>query len=280
MALQMYVHDVGHGQSVHLISPAGEVIVIDLGCSSTFSPLEWLSSFTKTIDCLIITHPHGDHIDEFLDIKKHKLNVRQLWRPKDLPKEEVYKQNQTEYTDKLDAYYSMSDRYNKKIEDNARVGNPSVSGGMLMTSYRSNDCGISSINNHSLVSVIEYLGFTIVVPGDNEVPSWNALLKNTNFANVMQRANIFMASHHGRVNGYCEEIFISKPDLCIVSDGRVQSTDARDRYTYHANGMKVHKRQSKSVEERSCVTTRADGYVFVNIDTDASNSPTLTVEID
>ena len=107
----------------------GELVVIDLGCSSAFSPLEWLSGQSKTIDNLIITHPHGDHIDEFLLIKKMGFKVRQLWRPRWLERKVVYEQNQSTYTEKLDAYFEMSDRYTGKIADNELVGNPAVSGG-------------------------------------------------------------------------------------------------------------------------------------------------------
>ncbi len=95
MILQVFVHDVGHGQAVHAVTPAGETVVIDLGCSADFSPLEWLGGKTKTIDKLVITHPHGDHIDEILMLNKMGFTVRQLWRPNWLPKDEVYKQNQS-----------------------------------------------------------------------------------------------------------------------------------------------------------------------------------------
>jgi beta-lactamase superfamily II metal-dependent hydrolase len=57
MTLRIVIHNVGHGQAIHAFTPAGETIVIDLGCSSNFSPLEWLSQSTKTIDKLIISHP-------------------------------------------------------------------------------------------------------------------------------------------------------------------------------------------------------------------------------
>ena len=43
----------------------------------------------------------------------------------------------------------------------------------------------------------------------------------------MNSANIFMASHHGRESGYCADIFEKKPNLCVVSDGRVQDTEEK-----------------------------------------------------
>ena len=66
MTLRIYIHNVGHGHAVHAITPNGQHIVVDLGCSDSFSPLEWLKRSTGTIDSLMITHPHGDHIMKFL----------------------------------------------------------------------------------------------------------------------------------------------------------------------------------------------------------------------
>src|SRR5271166_2505191 len=99
MTLRILVHDVGHGQAVHAFTPAGECVVIDLGCSANFSPLEWLRKQRGTIDTLVITHSHGDHIDEIPGLKEHNFNVRQIWRPNWLDRENVYAQNQTSYQD-------------------------------------------------------------------------------------------------------------------------------------------------------------------------------------
>ena len=279
MTLRILIHDVGHGQAVHAWTPAGELIVIDLGCSSAFSPLEWLSGQTKTIDNLIITHPHGDHIDELLLIYEMGFIVRQLWRPRWLEKKSVYEQNQSAYSEKLDAYFEMSDRFTGKIADSELVGNPVVSGGVSIKKFSSKNCGQSNINNHSGVIVFDYCGVTVVVPGDNEPASWHELLKQPDFVSAINRSNVFMASHHGRKSGYCADIFDRKPNLCVVSDGRVQDTDARDRYSHHAKGWKVKKRNDLPSEERYCITTRRDGFIDISIGQNANGKGYLSVEI-
>lgn len=278
MSLNLRIHNVGHGQAIHAFTPKGETIVIDLGCSTSFSPLEWLSETSKTIDNLIITHPHGDHIDEFSLIKEMGFKVRQLWRPKWLPKNEVYKQNQSSCRTNLEAYFEMSDRYTGQIKESEMVGNPDVSGGVSITRYSSKRCGISNINNHSCVTVFDYLGVTIVVPGDNEPSSWYALLNNKEFVSHMKNTNIFMASHHGRKSGYCPEIFKNKPNICIVSDGKVQNTDARERYSSHAIGWGIFKRNDKSFSERACLTTRKDGHIDISIGNTSTNEVYMSVE--
>lgn len=277
MTLQIIVHDVGHGQAIHAFTPNGGTVVIDLGCSADHSPLEWLSEYTKCIDSLVITHPHGDHIDELLLIKSLNLKVRQLWRPNWLNEDIVRKQNQASYTKKLDEYFSMSSRYNSAINTDNLVGNPKVSGGVSIKKFSSKNCGVSSINNHSGVVVFEYCGVTVVVPGDNEPPSWRELMKQPDFAKIMKNANVFMASHHGRESGYSADIFAEKPNLCIVSDGRMQDTDATQRYSYHARGWDILSRSSKSSKKRNCLTTRTDGHLEIKIGKNSNGKGYLSV---
>lgn len=283
--LKIIIHDVGHGQAVHAFTPDGKVVVIDLGTSADFSPLVWLRDRTKTIDSLVITHPHGDHIDEMLLLDSLGLDVRQLWRPKWLPKEVVYAANQSAYQDKLDAYFEMSDRYSHPIKDGELVGDPKVTGGVTIKKFASSNCGTSNINNHSGVIAFEYLGARIVIPGDNEPPSWKELLKKPDFVSMVEDAHVFMASHHGRQSGYCPELFAAlndaAPRLCVISDGRVQDTDATQRYSYHAEGWSVGSRSMPDTEEeRYCVTTRSDGVVEIEVSVDQSGSAYLSVTTD
>lgn len=270
MNLRIIVHDVGHGQAVHAFTPNGQVVVVDLGSSSAFSPLEWLRSQTSTIDSLVVTHPHGDHIDEILGLDYHSFRVRQLWRPKWLADAEVRGANQSAYNAQVNEYLEMSEKYCHAIAPEEQVGNPAVSGGVSISKYASSGCSRSNINNHSGVVVFEYLGLKVVIPGDNEHPSWQELLYNSEFVRTAGAPDIFMASHHGRQSGYYGRLFdssqgIGKPRLCVVSDGRVQDTDAVDRYSYHARGWRVYSRSDSTSTQRRCVTTRADGWIDIRI---------------
>ena len=172
----------------------------------------------------------------------------------------------------------MSDAFYLPIKDSELVGNPAVSGGVSIKEYCSKDCGVSNVNNHSGVVVFDYHGVSVIIPGDNEPPSWRSLMEQSDFKSVMKKASVFMASHHGRKSGYCADIFESKPDLCIVSDGRSQDTDATSRYSYHATGWNVRQRSNNRKEKRYCVTTRSDGPVRLEIGKDTQ--PYLIAEID
>lgn len=272
-------HDVGHGQSVHAFTPNGQTIVIDLGCSDDFSPLNWLKGVTKTINKLIVTHPHGDHIDEILNLGLFGLNVRQLWGPKWLPEDDVRKANQKNYEKELDCYFTFSNnKFTHPVPKSRLVGNPDVSGGVTITKYASIDCGTSNINNHSCVVVFKYKGVKVVIPGDNEARSWDSLLKNANFIESIRGAHLFMASHHGRASGYSSGVLnIIKPKLCIICDGGVQDMDATNRYSAHASGWAVYCKSTGTSKERDCLTTRSDGLIEVEIGRNVSGAPFLSV---
>ncbi|OGQ97430.1 MAG: hypothetical protein A2521_08575 [Deltaproteobacteria bacterium RIFOXYD12_FULL_57_12] len=267
--LKIIIHNVGHGQAVHAFTPDGKVVVIDLGTSTDHSPLEWLAKHTKTIDSLVITHPHGDHIDEMPLVNDLNFKVRQLWRPKWLSESDVYAANQVADHENLGAYFDLSDRYIHPIPDGELVGDPKATGGVTIKRFASRNCGTSNINNHSGVVVFEYLGVRIVIPGDNEPPSWKELLKQPDFVRMVSGAHVFMASHHGRESGYCPELFTAlnkgAPRLCVISDARVQDTDARNRYTYHAEGLPISSRCARNEKTRACLTTRSDGHIEIEV---------------
>jgi beta-lactamase superfamily II metal-dependent hydrolase len=272
MTLKIFVHDVGHGHSIHAFTPNGQVVVVDLGCSSQFSPLEWLRKKTNTIDSLIISHPHGDHIDEIERLSAHGFTVRQLWRPRWLTEEDVRKANQKTYAQKLDTYFEMNNQYTGLIASGTLVGDPAVSGGVCIQQFASRECGTSNINNHSGVIVFTYQGVKVIIPGDNEPPSWKALLELPEFVSAIDGAHVFLASHHGRESGYHSELFkCMKPKLCLVSDGRVQDTDATSRYSGHAAGWNVRSRSDNSSVQRSCLTTRSDGTIVMKVGANALN---------
>lgn len=80
---------------------------------------------------------------------------------------------------------------------------------------------------------------------------------------MLSGVNIFVASHHGRENGYCEEVM----NLCtnlravIISDKAkgFQSQETTNKYRQHTLGFDYHG------TERHVLTTRSDGTMTFEI---------------
>lgn len=269
--LTIVIWDVQHGNAVHIKTPASKHIVQDLGTGSykgtgrDFSPLLHLKHKygIDQLDEVIITHPHADHLDDIVNFDR--LSPRLLYRPNHLTKDEIWAGNQNANPDIIKKYLEINDRYNLPLSDEADPNRPSNNGGVNIRFFVSRSCSRSNLNNHSLVTVISYETCKVLIPGDNESPSWNELLKTGDFIEAISGTGILVAPHHGRDAGFCSDIFnYFKPKLTVISDGRFGDTSATSRYDQVTEGWLVHRRNGQNVE-RKCVTTRADGVINIDI---------------
>ena len=119
-----------------------------------------------------------------------------------------------------------------------------------------------------------------MLPGDNEEPSWKALLTLPQFVEDVKDVTILLAPHHGRMAGYYSELFnYLKPELTIISDGPFGDTSATDRYSKVSKGKYIISKKN-SVINRNCVTTRNDGVIRVEVEQKADKSYFAAVFID
>ncbi len=283
--LKIVVWDVQHGHAMYIRTPNGKHIVIDLGIgsyersSADFSPLLHLKNEwgVSQLDCVIITHPHRDHIDDIF--KFDKLTPKTLSRPKHLTEEEIRAGNKE--PDKIiDKYLEISKGYTNPVAPSNDPLLAENNGGAQIQDFTPSSCGTSNLNNHSIVTVISYAQSKMIIPGDNEPPFWDELLKRTDFLNAIKGTDILLAPHHGRESGFSSTLFKHiKPRLTIISDGPFCDTSATNRYAQQTQGWTVRKR-SGGRETRKCVTTRSDGVIDVEFCQNPSWSPYMRVTID
>lgn len=265
--LKIIIWDVQHGSSSYIRTPNNQHIVIDLGTGSrsdlTFSPLRYLNSHwgVKQLDCVVITHPHRDHLDDIFNFDS--LSPKVLYRPNHISEASIKKSNRDVDSDIISKYIEISHRYTAAV-----LSDPLYStnnGGVDIQTFVPTECSESNINNHSIVTVLSYAGSKILIPGDNEPVSWKELLQRNDFRSAIKNTNILVAPHHGRDSGFCNELFdYISPDLTIISDGRLCDTSATERYANKTNGCTVCRRNGGTAERR-CVTTRNDGVVSIEV---------------
>ncbi|MEJ2437660.1 MAG: MBL fold metallo-hydrolase [Sulfurovaceae bacterium] len=258
--------DVEHGNAAHIKTPNGRHIVIDLGIGSyesgrEFSPLLHLkNNGIDQLDCVVITHPHLDHIDDILNFDV--LSPKVLLRSTHLSKEEILGEVRAQDREKFDKYFEIDSRYNSPISNT--VNDLSLSeywGELKIKTFVSDACAHSNINNHSIIVVIEYVGIKVVFTGDNETCSYNELLALPEFKDTVKKADILLAAHHGRESGYHNDfVSLVNPRVTVVSDGRFGDTSATSRYWFKSRGWDVYKSDGSS-SKRYVLTTRQDGEV-------------------
>lgn len=283
--LEVVIWDVQHGSAAYIKTPNKKHIVIDLGTGTfsddnlIFSPLLHLRNKYRvdSLDMVIITHPHTDHLDDIFNFDA--LSPRVLYRPVHLTEDDIRKGNPSSDSEIIDKYLEINQRYSAPIEDENDPCLPDNNGGVSISSFTPSNCSRSNINNHSIVTIIEYLGLKVTIPGDNENASWDELLENRNFINAITGTNIFIASHHGRESGFCPDLFeYFTPYLNIISDDKVTATSVTSKYTERAEGWNVHSRSGKETEKRYCLTTRQDGVIVIKV-WEENGSKYLNVEI-
>jgi len=286
MSLEMVFWDVQHGNATYIKTPNETHIVQDLGTGSygaankQFSPLLRLKNKygVKQLDCVIITHPHKDHISDIMNFEA--LSPRVLLRPEHLPKEDILKNVRDEDRRLFEKYFEIDKKYSDPVsrEENPKL--PENSGGVEIKTFIPKSCSTSEINNHSVVTVISYADSKIILPGDNEPPSWKELLEDQRFCSTIKNADILLAPHHGRKSGFYPKLFeYFEPKLTIISDGRFCDTSATDRYSGISTGWTVFRRNGEK-EKRKCVTTRNDGVIVVKFGYTEDKTPFINVTID
>ncbi len=284
--LNMVVWDVQHGSATYIKTPNGTHIVQDLGTGdisagkADFSPLLHLKRNygVSQLDYVIITHPHKDHIDDIFNFDA--LSPRVLRRPNHLTEQDIRQANQGAANEVyIDKYWEINSRYSAPVDSGKNPQSATNNGGVDIQLFSPSSCGRSNLNNHSLVTVMSYAQSKIILPGDNEPPSWKELLESPRFRNAISGADILLAPHHGRQSAFYRELFDHfKPRLTIISDGPSDSS-AVGEYGSVTRGWVVHHKDGSS-EERKCVTTRRDGAITIKLGYNEGSKPFIAVYID
>ena len=283
MSVSVRIWDVQHGSAAHIRTPNGKNIVADCGSGESGSPLLALKSQLglARLDMAIITHPHLDHISDILNLSY--LNPRTFLRPKQLTRADILANNKDispSAMQRIDEYLRFDSTYNEPLGPGDDPKDQAVNGGATITTFIPTTCPHTNLNNHSVVTVIEYGGSKILLPGDNEAPSWEELLGRSNFRASISNVDILIAPHHGRDSGFHRELFnYFNPLLTIISDGRYVDTSATDRYGQVTKGWMVHSRSGPD-QKRKCVTTRNDGTIDVSIGRNPNGRSFVSVTID
>jgi competence protein ComEC len=280
--LRVICWNVEHGNAAYIQTPTFKHIALDLGSEPDFSPLNFLKSqfHIGTLDEIIISHPHTDHLTDIFNFDE--LSPRGLSRPKHLTESEIRAANRREDASIVDKYLEINNRYNSPIARESNPELPENNGGVIFHTFKDISTSTANINNHGLVTILEYLDCKIIFPGDIESPAWSCFLERRDFVMAISNADILIASHHGREAGFYGDLFeIFKPKLTLISDGRFRDTSATARYNAVSTGWTIHHRdRSKNSEERNCITTRQDGHIDIEIGKNDNGKTYLSVTVD
>lgn len=256
MTFGFYVFDVGHGFCAYLQCPNGSNALFDCGYDSElFYPSIFLrNNGIKRINHLYLSHFDQDHICDLPNVRAECI-IDVLYRNPTFPGSVMrqIKAQEGGITSSMESAISMHETWTGIA--------PQVDfGDVTITSFYNSYPDFTDTNNLSMVTFVEYDGLNIIIPGDLKTAGWGPLLQNFIFRAHLAKVNVFIASHHGRDEGYRAEVFqYCKPQIIILSDKNIVHLSQEHDYTKHATGVPNGKDSRRYV-----YTTRSDGHIRIN----------------
>ena len=115
-------------------------------------------------------------------------------------------------------------------------------------------------NNLSLVLFLKCHGIGVMFPGDLERPGFLELLKDDAFKQALRETNVFLASHHGREGGCCEETvpYLTNVYYVVISD-KGYLYDTQEMLPFYGRIAKGGPFRNQGT--RKVLTTRNDGAI-------------------
>jgi len=264
----LLVFDVEMGQSIFVYphSAPEYAALIDCGNTQDFEPIDFLlqKEFVQnsTLRELTITNYDQDHLSG-LPYLQSKVTMHSVFFADNLSSQEIKALKTKPHTQALLSALEIKDRYT------AKAANYAPPYKKWAFSLRKEDLEKYDTNNLSQVIFLEHLGSVVCISGDLEEPGWKVLLeKQPAIKTWLAKTNVFIASHHGRTNGYCPDVFKHcKPECIIISDkGIVHETQRNMSALYggHVLGDGVPY-NGDAINKRKVLTTRDSGHLWVQL---------------
>lgn len=208
--LEVYFFDVGQGDSELIRLPGGENILIDAGTSSTEDELvdELRSLGAETLDLVVATHPHADHIGGMAAVID-AFDVRQVVMPRisesDTPTTKTYE----------NLLQSIADK--GLTITPAEPGDELLSsGGAVLTVLAPNGEDYGDLNNYSVVLRLTYGEDSFLFTGDAEEASEQEMLS----LDWPLTATVLKCGHHGSETSTSPSFLDAvSPQYAVISCG-------------------------------------------------------------
>jgi beta-lactamase superfamily II metal-dependent hydrolase len=267
--MKIQIFDVEHGGCALVTADTGARILIDAGHngSTNWRPSTHLYNLgVSHLERLIVTNYDEDHASDLSNLLT-TVSVAVLTSNPSVSGGDLRKLKRNGGIGSgISALADLKSRYTASVNGpGADFGNLS-----LECFWNRYPTDFDDENNLSLVVILKAHGLAICFPGDMEVAGWKNLLRNPAFIQAVGEVNVFVASHHGRENGCCEDLFSQtglKPAIVVISDSGIEyaTQETVSWYRNRVTGINLNG------ERRHVLTTRRDGRILIDA------TPTSTI---
>ncbi len=249
-------------------------LMVDCGNTPNFEPIDKILERNllpeKTYDdpskCILknltITNYDQDHFSG-LPYLRSKVKIETTRLPKNISSEEI-KEIKDEITKPIEEIMKLKDEYTFSIT----LDTPYEKDTFCLEQSDFPDEEIDT-NKLSQIVFVTYKSTCICMPGDLTSPAWEKHLTNKMVQDKLKETQIFVASHHGREDGFNENIFkYCRPEVIILSDEDISyKSQEGQTQTYigevEGNGIVFN---SNETNLRKALTTRNDGHLWIRIE--------------
>ena len=258
MSAHINIFDVEHGACASIHTPTGHTILLDCGhnSSTNWRPSTWLTTNRLQPELLIVSNLDEDHVSDLANVDRLCAPNR-FYTNLTVPPEYVVREKSTGTG--MTPGMTTAVSYMRSASANPA---PPLNFGIEYYFFENPYPAFSDFNNLSVVTFAFYAGHGIIFPGDIEQRAWRMLLARPDFRQCLSRVNLFVASHHGRQNGFEPTVFDHcRPEIILISDKSVShgSQLTSGRYGAYARGVMFGRTR------RDVLTTRNDGAISISI---------------
>ena len=208
--LQVYYFDVGQADSELICLPTGEHILIDAGTSSTQEELvrQLRSLGAETLDLVVATHPHADHIGGMAAVLE-ALTVEQILMP-------VTSGDSTPTTQTYETLLDAIEAEGLTVTP-AQAGEEIWNGGgASLQVLAPNAQSYGDLNDYSVVLRLVYGADSFLFTGDAEETSEEEMLSRGWTLN----ATVLKCGHHGSETSTSQPFLDAvRPQYAVISCG-------------------------------------------------------------
>jgi competence protein ComEC len=246
--------DVGQGDSILIQTPNGKTMLIDAGPGSAsdkvYSALKSLN--INSIDVLVATHPHEDHIGGMTNIVNN-LKIGMMYMPKSITTTKTYES-------------LLNAISNKGLKVNtAKAGVViDIDSALSVTMLTPNSANYTDINDYSAVIKITYKNNSFLLVGDASNNSESEMLSNGSSL----KADVLKVGHHGSATSSSDSFLSAvNPKYAIISVGAGNSYGHPTAATL--GRLSSHNINVYRTDESGTITMTSDGSV-IKLDKSAS----------
>lgn len=276
--LEIFIFNVGSAQCIFFYprNHPDYGMFVDCALGEDYNPIEFLikknlihhDGSRHVLGNLTITNYDHDHFFGLPHLIQ-KMHIQTVSLAKNISSDEL-KNIKTEITEALKHLCFLKDTYIHPVPDNIPPYNKHL---YSLTQY---ELGSETINTNHLSQLVfvEYGGSKICIAGDLERFAWEKILLNQEIQKHLSETNVVVAAHHGRDNGYHENVFLHciNPECIVISDKDIMHDTQDSMANIYAKHVKTGIYFNGKIPPRKVLTTRSDGHLLIRFLMDGSRT--------